>query len=177
LIFRIPQLCKFLDLSETLFRFKYAELDIWPDTVNIDLLDGSESPSLRCFQLSIRDVWISRVLSQIPGMLSNVDHLYIASHQWEYEDLSGNTEWLELLHPFTAVKALSVQYKLSSHIALALNSVAEDWVAEILPALELLFLEYQEATSVEEFLAARQSVTFFHSESDFRGRLESIITE
>jgi hypothetical protein len=172
--FQIPQLSKFIDHSETLSRFKYAELDTWPDSVDAELLDGNKSVSLR---LCIQDIWISQALSQISGMLSNMDHLYITSHYFEYEQLSGNIQWLELLHPFNAVKALSVQYKLSPHIALALNSVTEDWAAEILPALEWLYLEHQAATSVEKFLAIRQSVTFFHCERDFRERLESNVIE
>jgi hypothetical protein len=172
--FQIPQLSKFIDLSETLSRFKYAEIDVYPDSVDMELLDGSESVSLR---FCIQDLWISQALSQIPGMLSNMDHLYIVAHYFEYEQLSGNIQWLELLHPFTAIKALSVQYKLSPHIALALNSITEDWATEILPALEWLYLEHQAVTSVEKFLAAHQSVTFFQYESDFRERLESNVTE
>ena len=108
------------------------------------------------------------MLSQIPGMLSNVDRLYITSRYFEYEQLSDEIPWLEFLLPFPAVKALSVRYKLSPHVALALESVTEDWAAEILPALELLCLEDQPATSVKEFLAARQDVghpvTFVRSE-------------
>ena len=153
--FQIPQLSKFLDRSETLSRLRHAELDIWPDPVIIGL-DESESFSRRSFSLGIQNVGISQVLSQIPGMLSNVDSLYyVTSTDFEYEQLSDDIQWLELLHSFTAVKALSVQYALAPYIALALKNITGDSAAEILPALELLFLENQSATSVEGFLAAR----------------------
>ncbi|KAN0130861.1 hypothetical protein V8E53_011239 [Lactarius tabidus] len=42
--FQIPQLSKFIDLSETLSRFKYAEIDVYPDSVDMELLDGSAQP-------------------------------------------------------------------------------------------------------------------------------------
>jgi hypothetical protein len=179
--FQIPQLSEFIDHSETLSRFGYAELDFWPVTVVISFHE-SALLSFGYFNLSVPDVGISQVLSQIPGMLSNVDRLYITSRYFEYEHLSDEIQWLEFLLPFTAVKALSVQYKLASHVALALESVTEDWAAEILPALELLCLEDQPATSVEEFFAARQDVgrpvTFFvGTEREFRARLEPDVTE
>jgi len=169
--FQIPQCSEFIDRSETLSGLRCAELDIWPDTVVI----GFDESTFRSFTLTVPDVAISQVLSQIPGLLSNVDRLYVTSRYYEYEQLSDEIQWLEFLLPFTAVKALSVQYKLSPHVALALGSVTGDWAAEILPALELLCLEHQPATSVEEFLAVRQAVghpvTFVGSEWVYRERL------
>lgn len=176
--FQIPQLSEFINRSETLSRLGYAELDFWPDTVVISF---DESALLSYFTLTARDVGTSQVFSQIPGMLSNVDRLYITSRYFEYEELSDEIQWLEFLLPFTAVKALSVQYKLSPHVALALESLTEDWVTEILPALESLCLENRPATSIKEFLAARQGVghpvSFVGTEQEFRARLEPHVTE
>ncbi len=95
--------------------------------------------------------------------------------------LGPDTLWLELLRPFTAVKALSVQERLSWGVALALKDVTGARAAEVLPALELLCLENRSVTYVNEFVAARQNmgrpVTFIDKVREFQERLEPYDTE
>ncbi|KAH9040344.1 hypothetical protein EDB85DRAFT_128608 [Lactarius pseudohatsudake] len=174
--FQIPQLCKFIDRSEhfKLSHFRRAQLDIWPSTVDIEL-DQS-------FRLSTQDVEISQVLGQISALPSNVDYLIIVSWSPEYEELLGDRiRWLELLHPFTAVKALGVQDKLSRRIVLALRRITGERAAEVLPALELLCLENRPVSCVKKFVAARLNtdhpVTVINERSEFLERLKSIVSK
>ena len=172
--FQIPQVCKFIDRSENLTQFWRVDVNIQPRDIVVKLAGGWRSLS---FELPIRNQGINQVLSQIYGMISNMDRMYVYSWSPTYSGkLGSGIWWLELFRPFTAVKALDVQYKLSKRVALALNNVTGDRAAEILPALELLFLEYQPATSVEEFLAARRKVgrrvTVIRTQKEFIDRLE-----
>ncbi|KAH9160763.1 hypothetical protein EDB89DRAFT_1375053 [Lactarius sanguifluus] len=174
--FQIPQLCKFVDRSEKLklSRFRHADLGITPRATVIGLWGQSS-----LFTLSTRG-GISQVLSQISGMLPSVGVLSICAYR-EYGEFGDDLQWLELLRPFTAVKALSVQAKLSRSVALALKDVTGARAAEVLPALELLCLKNRSVTHVKEFVAARRNmgrpVTFVDKIRKFQERLEPGVVE
>jgi hypothetical protein len=79
----------------------------------------------------------------------------------EWQDDMEDTQWLELLHPFTSVKNLDLSKDSVPFVALALQELSGERVTEALPALENLFLEEpQPSGPVEEaigkFIAARQ---------------------
>jgi len=175
--FQIPQLCKFIDRSEKLklSRFRRALLFLWPHTAVIDLFHRG-GPS---FHLSIQEDAIGQVISQISAMLSNVGHLFISSDALEDDVLGYGIRWLELFHPFTAVKVLSVDDQLSFHIPLALKNVTGERAAEVLPALELLCLDNQPvASALKKFVAARQNmgrpVTVNNRKGEFYERLNTL---
>ena len=179
--FHLPQLCEFIDWSEKLKQSpsRHADLIITPRTSTaprtaIIKIKGQ-------FILSTWDEGISQALSQISGMLSDVDRLSISPEFTGYGGLGNGIRWLEFLHRFNAVKVLTVQDDLSRHVALALKNVTGASAAEVLPALELLFLENRSVRSVEEFVAARwnagRPVTFINKESEFQERLESRVAE
>ncbi len=75
-----------------------------------------------------------------PGWKNDVDH----------------TDWLDLLRPFTVVETLLVSRQLAGHVALALQDVTGETIAEVLPALHLLCLEGQLVRSVYKFAAVRR---------------------
>ncbi len=174
--FQIPQLCKFIDRSEKLklSRFRRADLFVEPFTAVIELVHRGRSS----FHLSIQEEAIGQVVNQISAMLSNVDHLFISSDALEDDVLGDGIRWLELFHPFTAVKVLSVDDQLSLHIPLALKNVTGERAAEVLPALELLCLDNESVTSVKKFVAARQSVgrpvTVLNPGSEFKESLNTL---
>jgi hypothetical protein len=169
--YQIPELFKFIDRSEILKLscFRRADLLIESYTTIVELNQGQSS-----FRLSIQEDAVVQVVNQISALLLNVDRLFISPILERDEDLGDGIEWLELLRSFTAVKALSVDIELAHHIRLALNSVTGD----VLPALQLLFLENQfnqEVMSMKKFVAARQNmgcpVTFIDDKSEFQERL------
>jgi hypothetical protein len=94
-----------------------------------------------------------------------VEHLHTLENEcwrldWQ-EEIESN-QWLELLHPFTAVKGLHMSRGFAPRITGALRElVAGERVTEVLPALRSGFLEeplplgpVQEA--IGQFVAARQ---------------------
>jgi hypothetical protein len=175
--FLLFQLCKFLLRSEKLSIsvFRHADLIVIPSTGDTPRTSIIELWGQSFFTLSTRDEGMSRVLSEIAGMLSDVDRLSIGSAFTGYGRLGSSIQWLDLLQPFTAVRSLSVQAGLSQRVALALKNVTGVGAAEVMPALELLYLENQPVTSVGKFIAARQKVgrpvTFVNKECEFQERL------
>ena len=123
------------------------------------------------------------MLGQISGMLSDVERLAIRARftGCRVRDDASGIPWLAFLLPFTAVKALSVQHELSERFCRALKNVLGVGATEVLPALELLCLENQPVTSVQEFVAARRKVsrpvTFINKEGEFQEGLETSVTE
>jgi hypothetical protein len=94
-----------------------------------------------------------------------VEHLYInesrviGSYKCNIDDVESS-QWLELLHTFTAVKHLYVSPKPTPGIATALQGLVAETVTEVLPALQTFNVEslpskpFREA--IEKFATARQ---------------------
>ena len=78
-----------------------------------------------------------------------------------WQDDVENTLWLELLHPFAAVKNLFLRSELVPRIAPALQELVGGRTTEVLPALENVFLAGIRASEpicegIEKFVAARR---------------------
>ena len=58
-----------------------------------------------------------------------------------WKDDIENTEWLDLLFPFTAVKNLYLSVNFSSRIATALQELSGGRTTEVLPALKNVLLD------------------------------------
>jgi len=72
-----------------------------------------------------------------------------------------NSQWLELLQPFTAVKDLYLFRGFPSRIAPALQELIEERATEVLPALQCLNLEEIKPSvslqkAMKQFVVARQ---------------------
>jgi hypothetical protein len=93
-----------------------------------------------------------------------VEHLYIHEDgcaQLRWQDDIESSQWLELLHPFTAVKGLHISLGFVQRIASSLQELTRERVTEVLPTLQSIFLEktlpsgpVQEA--IGRFVAARR---------------------
>jgi hypothetical protein len=101
--------------------------------------------------------------TSLPSM---VEDLYIerqfSSLPWK-NDAIGNSQWLQLLLPFTAVKNLYLREEFAPGIAAALEELVGTRITEVLPSLQNIFVEellpsgpssFQE--NVGPFVAARQ---------------------
>ena len=98
--------------------------------------------------------------------LLTMENLYIYEDlypQLDWKDDIENTEWLDLLHPFTAVKNLHLSEQFAPRIASALQELTGGRTTEVLPALENVFLEgFQSSGPVQEgiaqFISARNLI-------------------
>jgi hypothetical protein len=96
--------------------------------------------------------------------LFTIEELYITediSWRAHRQDNIENALWLELLHPFSAVKNLHLSEELALHIGPALQELVGGGATEVLPALQNIFLQgllpsgrVQEG--IRQFVATRQ---------------------
>ena len=172
LIFDIPQLAQFMRrttrfqaLNEAHVDFDYygVQVESLPPTRAFDEKSGLRILSKELdWQLSS----LVQVFTSFFPFIYMVEQLYIYPLRYlpsPWQDDIERMQWLELFHPFSAVKNLYVSDKSAQFIAPALHELVGGRVIDVFPALECLFLEkrlpsgpVQEA--IEQFVAARQLI-------------------
>ena len=172
IVFNIPHFSQFVDRTPMSRALENTHIVFWHDGASVN---SSFRPSRgRSFEVKILcKAWDSQVsfleqacTSFLPR-LSTLQDLYIYEYprqQPDWTDRIENWLWLELLHPFTAVKNLYLSRKLAPLIAPALQELVERRMTEELPVLQNIFFEGLESSgSVQEgiaqFVAARQGVS------------------
>jgi hypothetical protein len=136
--------------------------------VNLGILCGQLFPPL------------ARVCSSsfVQALVATVEQLRIqvVSPPWGWQDDINNNLWLEVFHPFIAVKSLYISRGFERRIADALRLLVGERVTEVLPALETLFLNEPGPSgsvqgNIAQFVASRQlvghSITISHWTSWF----------
>ncbi len=168
LIFDTPQLTQFISRTPNLTACDKARVSFHRYTAEVTL--SSLEKSYKTFELRIsctQSDWqlssLAQICSSFLPVISSLEHLYFTDEHLVlyFQDDIENAQWLELLHPFTAVKSLHLSPNYVPHIAPALQELVGERAAEVLPALRNLFLDgthpsrpAQEA--IENFKAARQ---------------------
>jgi hypothetical protein len=172
LIYDTPQLTRlisrtpmFKSLDKACVEFSNGGVSVsllWP----FDRFDGWLYLRISCrqsdWQLSSMAQVCSTSFSQI--LIPTVERLVIQnqlSPPRSWQDDIENSQWLELLRSFAAVKKLYISKEFMPRIAPALQEFVGERVIEVLPTLQSLFLEetlpsgpVEEA--VGQFIAARQ---------------------
>jgi hypothetical protein len=93
-----------------------------------------------------------------------LEDLYIYEYPTWPPDWKDDIEsglWLQLLHPYIAMKNLYLSEEIARRIRHALQELAEGRTTEVLPALQSIFLERLESSGpvqegIGKFVAARQ---------------------
>jgi hypothetical protein len=171
LIYDIPQLARFVKrttrfqaLNETHVDFGHYGIQVasLPLTRPFDELFGSGISSR---ELSWQHHSLSQIFTLFIPSICMVEHLYIYGRRQHVPALfledSDNVQWLEVLHPFTAVKNVYISWYFAPRIADALRELAGERATDVLPALESLFLEDLWPSgpvekTIGNFVAARQ---------------------
>ena len=160
LIFDTPQLAQFLSRSSPEQRGKApdeARMIFCDSRAIISLLKGPFQKGLdsgiSCRQLDWQLAALAQVCSSSfsHAYISTVEHLYILEDeisQPRWQDDIENGQWLELLHPFTAVKSLLVSQEFAPRIAPALQGLVGERANEVLPALQSIYLEGLDSSGV-----------------------------
>ena len=121
---------------------------------------------------------MAQVLGQFPTTLSNIIHLRLWFRELGELERIDDTEWLNLLIRFSAVQTLQVDSKLAGQVALALEDIPEGMFTEVLPSLNLIYLEGQSASSLTKFVdacrLAGRSVTIAKTRAVFDERFKSV---
>jgi hypothetical protein len=172
-MFNTPQLIQFINRSPKFKAHDQARLVFDPDFDVWITLPQAFGRKLRvetnCYPPDQLSSLAQICSSSVPrAFISAVEHLYIVEGVWEPrlegEIERGPAQWLDLLHPFTAVKCLYISREYTLHVAFALQELVGERAMEVLPTLQKIFLEthpyplepVQEA--IGQFVAVRQLV-------------------
>ena len=187
--FQVAQLSKFVDRSVGPFRRAYVSLLSKRVTFNLDRHANYNGWDRRVgVTISFTAIdWqsqIAQVLGQFSVALSKVVHLEFKRNlKLHVEEATDNVEWPRLFRQFPAMQMLHVCWDLSEYVALALEAVSHtpEMAAEVLPSLDLIYLEGRPASSIETFVAVRQlsghPVTVVDTKTEFDQRVESYVSK
>ena len=172
LIFDTPQVTQFISRTPNFKAHPGVEAQMafcnWK--IRVELPCQSLSRRLNLGILCRQSDWQLSSLAQVCNssfpqpLISPVEYLFIRKifRELHWQDDIENSQWLEVLQPFTGVKELYVSRKFVPHIAPVLRELVEEGATEVLlPALQILFLEEPLPSGpvkemIEQFVAARQ---------------------
>ena len=168
LTFHTPQLTRFISRTPKFKGHDEAHVFFSPWKVSVNFRQTRHEAlkmEISCGQSD----WQLSSLAQIcslsfpQALIPTVERLYIQIGflQLYWKDDIEISQWLELFHPLTGVKHLYLSQELVPRIAPVLQELVRERMTEVLPALQVLFLEeplpsgpVQEA--IGQFVAARQ---------------------
>ena len=166
-----PQLSQFIDRTSSLKlnKFRHAEVTFYPIAVGVQLDFSQEFPHAQLSLDFLNVQWlheqvpyVTDVLGQLVPTFPNVDHL--SSHGDNVDSRKmESADWLPFFHLFQSVKALHLSGGVAAYIVSALEQASVEMVAEVLPALNLIWLDEEgnqeddePVGSTERFLNLRQ---------------------
>ena len=171
--FDCPQLAKFINRTPTLRALDTAHVKFDDHSSNVVLLGRPPEIRISCvsglWHNFDRDWCVSFVVQvcnslPTPSPVKDLHIEYECEHtQLWTNDAIGNTPWLQLLLPFTAVKNLCLSEEVALGIAVALQELVGARITEVLPSLQNIFVgelgsepleTFQE--NIGKFVAARR---------------------
>ncbi len=158
LIFHTPRLAQFIGRTPNLMACNKAYVTFDPFRASVSI--APLYLGILCVQTGRQLSMLAQVCRSSLPHISSLEQLYI--HEEGYcrqPDDIENDQWLELLRPFTSVKALYLSQVITPRIAPALQVLVGERVTEVLPALQSLFLEDLHLSAqgaIDKFVAARQ---------------------
>ena len=169
IIFDTPQLFQFISRRPTLRAPEKGHIEFSSEAVIAKFpSQTSDYDVLTVPILCTTSEWQLSSLEQVCTSslppVSTLEDLYIVEdggYPPRWQDDVENTLWLELLHPFAALKNLYLCEKFEPRIAPALQELVGGRTTEALPTLENIFLEGLRPSrplheGIDKFVAARQ---------------------
>ena len=166
IIFDTPHFIQFISRTPTLKTLKSAYVTFEDGAAKIYFQTpeyNSLEVKILCKQLDWQASSLAQVCDSCLPPLSTLEKLSIhltPPSNSNRQDNIGNTLWIEILHPFTAVKSLVLSEEFVPHIVPALKELVGGRTTAVLPALQNISLEAQPSGPVQEgiqqFVAMRQ---------------------
>ena len=172
IVFHTRQLIQFINRTPMSRALEEANITFYDVSVEFNFGVLSQTSSYGRLDVEIYHRGLDRQLLSVAQVctsclppLTILQDLFI--YEQLHQDWNDNIEnglWLQLLHPFTAVKNLYLSKEVALRIGSALqdSELAEGGTTEVLPALQNLFLEGLESwepvvqEGIAMFVAARQ---------------------
>jgi hypothetical protein len=170
LVFDIVEFPNFIYRTETFTVIDQADIVLNPYSIAITLSRKGatiDSIPLRleisCEHFDWQLSALAQVCNSCLATLSSLEHLSICDNRYlppHWQDDIENTQWLELLRPFTTVKDLYLSDEVALHVAPALQELSEERVTEVLLALQNMFVDDPEPSGLiqqgfQTFVTAR----------------------
>ena len=164
-VFDMPQMGQFISRTPISSALENAHIALKDGTARVSFLP--QKYPYRRVELEVSVLceggdWqissLEQVCTSCLPFLSTLKGLFIHEHAHSQPDRKDNIDnrvWLELLHPFIAVKNLYISKEIAPRIGPALQ---EGRATEVLPVLENIFLESSRRVQkgIEKFVAARR---------------------
>ena len=170
IIFDTPQLFQFVSQIPTLGALEKGYISFDSDAAFVGFTTQTSTSDQ--YELSMRiqcttSEWQLSSLEQVCisslPLVSTLEDLYIEDSflRLRWQDDVENTQYLELLHPFAAVKNLYLSKEFVPRVAAALQELVGGRTTEVLPALgNMFFEEFQPSVplheGIEKFVASRR---------------------
>ena len=174
-IFNIPQLPQFIDRLGKLKALNQADIVFSENTVGV-ILPGSTykynraglTLGISCRQTDWQLSSLAQTCSSTFPLLSTLQRLNIHENQYSlphWQDEMENTQWLDLLQPFAAVKKLHLSNAIAQLVAPTLNKLPTETVTGLMPLLQSVFVmgrgpsqpvASDELEEIEQFVVARE---------------------
>ena len=178
LVFDTPFLGHFIRRTETFMTIHGARVECLDSAIRIRLSEESEREEMVANDRHWHVLWLqiyckpldwqlsalAQVLNSFLSSLPTLESLQIAVDRDDWRGEIEAIQWRELLHPFTAVKEVTLASEdLLRLVAPALQDLAGERATEVLPALQDLFLRTGDwgpsgpvKEAIEQFIAVRQ---------------------
>ena len=169
--FYCPRLGHFINRTPKLSECDEAHVQFDNTDAKVTLRPRTSKPifynlliQITCFEQDRQLPFIEQVSNSFSYYLSTVEDLYI-EHKYSWaawkNDAVESTLWLELLHPFTAVKDLYLSKEFAPGIMAGLQELAGARITEVLPSLQNIFVEKYEPSgpfqeNIGQFCTARE---------------------
>ncbi|KAF8485882.1 hypothetical protein DFH94DRAFT_808071 [Russula ochroleuca] len=166
ILFDTPQFIQFINRTPALNALEKARVAFADGAARVNFSSltsgyGELTVKIPCMELDWQVSALKQVCISCLPPLSTSD-LYIYMDKVGYwQDNVENMLWLELLHPFTAVKNLYLSKQVAPRIVPALQELVGDRTTEVLPTLLNIFLERPQPSGpvqegIGQFVATRQ---------------------
>jgi hypothetical protein len=177
LIFDTPQLAQFLARTPNIQPPVDAHITFSDFDVRVTSVASNFVLRIRCrqsdWQLSSLAQVCSSLFPQVLVPTGTVERLNICERKCDptrWQDDIENSQWLEVLHPFTAVKDLHVSREFLPRIAPALQELA----GQVLPCLQNLFLEDLQSSgpvqgAIAKFVAGHHIAVSHWDRNEYEG--------
>ncbi|KAH9971492.1 hypothetical protein BGW80DRAFT_442457 [Lactifluus volemus] len=167
LVFDIQQVRRFIGHAPALtMSYNRAFIRIYADYVRMTFREKSWpflydtlSFKILCRAVDWQVSSVAQIYNQLSFILSNIDQLSIENRESIQQVDMDDTQWLELLQPFTAVHTLRIlSHDIESLVVPALRGLSGELATQVLPALEELQLSGYQASERYNwpFIIARQ---------------------
>ena len=173
LLFDTPLLCHFISRTETLNAPHLSHITFSSYHVQVNLFERKGTDDYKALELGILckpSEWQLSSLTEVcsssllPLLASTLEYLAMYEDQNslpQWRDDMENTQWIELLQPFTSVRDLELSGKLVRQVIPALGDLTGERVTEVLPALQNISLPGPQPTgpiqdAIVQFIAVRE---------------------